>query len=961
MMVIQCALFSLLGVCLFVATATSAADTTLPDQAFWNNNNWPSDLISVEDFIHDDDDEKKILDFLPLENPKIISGQSDLNKIKGESDPEAQVLTSIYKSGSMEIEIQTWNGSWINELYLPDASDVLNLSEFQLTCDSGWGVTVHYTNGGGTTQTIYVSNGNKLILAVVEGSWITEDEYNPTPHPTMAPNDTPLLDATVLFAQSQIFPSKHRIEGDNQPHLTALRKTLVMLRPNYIVADDEKEVEIKMTIRDVDGKMISSNGNPIEMKDPSYIPKQDGWIELGNTNVEDIDFLSSLTDPYIIKGQSNLDKIKDDKEADELTEIMKNENEVEIKTSDGSWARNIYFPHGTTIPADSKIQFTCNSGYHVNVYYPNTQTGGLRTKKISKGQTIMFVLVNSIWLSQDDIGHNMYVFGHGFFTATLEEEWVQQGITLEFTAISSGEEDKIGILDEIKIGGVTELVITAIDVGFLTEPRDEFSFRNDKTSHREYFQTVPVSRLIVAQYESMYLTEIMLPTGKKYTAVSDTNGGWHDGDMRQDIGKILMSHGIDLANYGISSSKGKSEQSHPFTCALLAAHNTVGMYQNGRQVHGGSGGNGMMTLDSSIGNEMSHEAGHNYGLGHKVGKFDGSVHRPSSEINSSWGWDSATNVFIPNFSSNDTGEQQCLENDEGENECQLPFMGKYQYGKDSMAGGSPMWRSNRFTLYTPHVAKKIQSFLENKAVWDPTSSTGFRKFDQSLKEMKEFVNNDNGEKVPRMYRIPVTTIVGYYDPSPDRGYEDYVYPAMHGAYGFVYDDDGGPNKGTTSGCELVVETLEKTLVYTLTTQVYNPTSMNKFHVNVATEDKPNKVSIYCFDELRTSRSLDGPNQDEPPLTYSVNGIPFSSPSSPPTVCKSLSKKKCKRNKEECKYGKGKINVCVAKEEANKDFCKDLAKSNGKKSKKCKKSKLCRDKKVKNSCKGCHPLSCENDK
>jgi len=962
MMVIQCALFSLLGVCLFVATATSAADTTLPDQAFWNNNNWPSDLISVEDFIHDDDDEKKILDFLPLENPKIISGQSDLNKIKGESDPEAQVLTSIYKSGSMEIEIQTWNGSWINELYLPDASDVLNLSEFQLTCDSGWGVTVHYTNGGGTTQTIYVSNGNKLILAVVEGSWITEDEYNPTPHPTMAPNDTPLLDATVLFAQSQIFPSKHRIEGDNQPHLTALRKTLVMLRPNYIVADDEKEVEIKMTIRDVDGKMISSNGNPIEMKDPSYIPKQDGWIELGNTNVEDIDFLSSLTDPYIIKGQSNLDKIKDDKEADELTEIMKNENEVEIKTSDGSWARNIYFPHGTTIPADSKIQFTCNSGYHVNVYYPNTQTGGLRTKKISKGQTIMFVLVNSIWLSQDDIGHNMYVFGHGFFTATLEEEWVQQGITLEFTAISSGEEDKIGILDEIKIGGVTELVITAIDAGFLTEPRDEFSFRNDKTSHREYFQTVPVSRLIVAQYESMYLTEIMLPTGKKYTAVSDTNGGWHDGDMRQDIGKILMSHGIDLANYGISSSKGKSEQSHPFTCALLAAHNTVGMYQNGRQVHGGSGGNGMMTLDSSIGNEMSHEAGHNYGLGHYVGKFDGSVHRPSSEINSSWGWDSAKNVFIPNFSSTDTGEQQCLENDEGEEECQLPFMEKYKYGKDSMAGGSPMWGSNRFTLYTPHVAKKIQNFLENKAVWDPTSSTGFRKFDQSLKEMKEFVNNDNGEKVPRMYRIPVTTIVGYYDPSPDRGYEDYVYPAMHGAYGFVYDDDGGPNKGTTSGCELVVETLEKTLVYTLTTQVYNPTSMNKFHVNVATEDKPNKVSIYCFDELRTSRSLDGPNQDEPPLTYSVNGIPFSSPSSPPTVCKSLSKKKCKRNKEECKHGKGnKIHVCVAKEEANKDFCKGLAKSNGKKSKKCKKSKLCRNKKVKNSCKGCHPLSCENDK
>ena len=61
----------------------------------------------------------------------------------------------------------------------------------------------------------------------------------------------------------------------------------------------------------------------------------------------------------------------------------------------------------------------------------------------------------------------------------------------------------------------------------------------------------------------------------------------HTGDMRQYIGKILLSHGIDFANYGISSSNGGSEQGHPFTCALLAAHNTVGKYQNGRQVHGG--------------------------------------------------------------------------------------------------------------------------------------------------------------------------------------------------------------------------------------------------------------------------------------------------------------------------------------------------------------------------------------
>lgn len=67
-----------------------------------------------------------------------------------------------------------------------------------------------------------------------------------------------------------------------------------------------------------------------------------------------------------------------------------------------------------------------------------------------------------------------------------------------------------------------------------------------------------------------------------------------------------MSHGIDLANYGISSSHPSSGDAHPFTCALFAAHNTISKWQNCTWW----GGNGMITLDSSIGNEFSHEVGH---------------------------------------------------------------------------------------------------------------------------------------------------------------------------------------------------------------------------------------------------------------------------------------------------------------------------------------------------------------
>ncbi len=119
--------------------------------------------------------------------------------------------------------------------------------------------------------------------------------------------------------------------------------------------------------------------------------------------------------------------------------------------------------------------------------------------------------------------------------------------------------------------------------------------------------------------------------------------------MRQRIGKELVSHGIDNANYGINSLAGEGEAGHPYVAAQLAAHNSRGKYSNGIQVHGGSGGGGIVTLDNSLGNELSHEIGHNYGLGHYVDGFRGSVHRGADKVNSTWGWDADKNRFIPNF------------------------------------------------------------------------------------------------------------------------------------------------------------------------------------------------------------------------------------------------------------------------------------------------------------------------
>ena len=133
-------------------------------------------------------------------------------------------------------------------------------------------------------------------------------------------SESPLLEGTVLFAQSQVIPSKHRVGGDDQPHLTALRKTLVMLRPHKI--KDESAV-MKMTVRDAEGNVLSRN---IKMESPENIPKQEGWIELDDA--DDIEFPSSLDNAHLVSGQGRLSGIGDDPDAVGLKDLLNDDRKT---------------------------------------------------------------------------------------------------------------------------------------------------------------------------------------------------------------------------------------------------------------------------------------------------------------------------------------------------------------------------------------------------------------------------------------------------------------------------------------------------------------------------------------------------------------------------------------------------------------------------------------------------------
>ena len=744
------------------------------------------------------------------------------------------------------------------------------------------------------------------------------------------------LAASVQFAQSQILPS-HPKEGDRQPILTSLRKSLLLVKP--LQADGVTPITVDA--RDGSGKLLGS----LTLSPPSALPET--VYHLAGAPEGGVSFIPESGTTAIISSSADLAKLND-KSGAFLKDRLTGRALVEIQTADGRWVRDIYLPVSPELEG-KMVRVRSSAGYNSTAFY------GERQVTVSRGQTLQFKFANGQWFREGELENNRITYAADTWSGELPAEWIQPGLNL-----SVRQGNLSGELRDIKVGAPGELLLHTIDIGMLTTPRDRFAFANDKEAHREYFQTIPASRLIVSQYAPLSLPEVMLPNGTLLTDFDPSEGGWHGGTMRQRIGKELISHGIDNANYGINSSAGEGEGSHPFVVAQLTAHNSRGKYANGVQVHGGSGGGGIVTLDDSLGNEFSHEVGHNFGLGHYVDGFRGSVHRSADQLNSSWGWDSDKHRFIPNFSPTRTNEDACLDG-----QCQPPFDGR-KFGYDAMAGGSPLSGANRFTLYTPNSAAIIQRFLESKAVFDANSATGFSKWNSATARMEPYQHTIEGiEKVdapmdalseaglsalladyglvrvamwdgrwtrdirvpvasadnrgrsltidhgagynsrlfingkdilvsrgfkksftsdgqswvevspidtkvarkPEQFGVPVTTLVGYYD--PQGALRSYIYPALHGAYGFTYPDDSNTLSG--NDCQLQVETRDGLQRFRLANHRAASSVMNKFHINLPTASEPGRATIQCRGQTLVQQSLLPPQQT---LSFTVNGRPL---------------------------------------------------------------------------------------
>lgn len=457
---------------------------------------------------------------------------------------------------------------------------------------------------------------------------------------------------------------------------------------------------------------------------------------------------------------------------------------------------------------------------------------------------------------------------------------VQAGLKIRIV----DEQNRSGELSENRIDFAApgELVLTNIRLGLLSpvtvNNNGHYMLLQPEKAGADYFQTIPAAQMTVAKYDDVVLDRVMVANGTIYDMASGSasTGDVYSGDMRENTGKSTFGVGINLANWGVTSASMLSQE-QPQLTQNVNAHHARGKYANGIFNHGLSGGNGMLTLIDSVGNEFSHEIGHHYGLGHYPGKVGDKKFWSEHHADSGWGFMPLRNRMRGNF--------EWWRKDVGPGTEDSPtFLSQYGYGRDAMSGGSNNSDISRYTHYTGYSTKtKIQPAFD-RYMFASDSVTGYKKWNADLRNMEVaqpkvprsnnvWYNSADGNYLkPRLQGVPVYTILGGYDPVTQKGI---IYPAARGNWGNVFDLPAANTSADVASCWLTV-IYSNNMVNNIAlapNRMNGNSNANKFHVNLAISENPSKVDLYCKKaneaQVLLSSTAIGPYSDtiKPAVTF----------------------------------------------------------------------------------------------
>jgi len=138
---------------------------------------------------------------------------------------------------------------------------------------------------------------------------------------------------------------------------------------------------------------------------------------------DDVLVLWSLQEPYYeLEGQTALNLVGNDVESSGLTEIFQNNNidnnnQVLLRTKNGSWIRNIYLPYPNNMKIGSKFQIKCDSTYYVNIIYNNSNNHEQeQVLRVNKGEELLLIVLDS----NDDDGTKVWYSEYDYTTSATQ-------------------------------------------------------------------------------------------------------------------------------------------------------------------------------------------------------------------------------------------------------------------------------------------------------------------------------------------------------------------------------------------------------------------------------------------------------------------------------------------------------------------------------------------------------------
>lgn len=442
----------------------------------------------------------------------------------------------------------------------------------------------------------------------------------------------------------------------------------------------------------------------------------------------------------------------------------------------------------------------------------------------------------------------------------LPYDLLREGLSLEFIVNRNTDDEQQGTLhaNRLNFSPASQLVMRTLRLGMLIEPRQyegHFSLNDPVLAATDYFQTLPVSKLIFSSYADVTLDRVMVQSGVIYDLAHDeasaSPGGIYGGDMRENVAKAQVSTGINLANIGVSSHDMRQNYPHGFK--QITSHHAWGMYTNDVDgtlkatcvYHGLSGGNGIGTIQSSRTNEASHEWGHAYGLGHYPGQSlteDGRW--ADHHADSGWG-------YIQHRQRLRTGITGVKD-------------GALTYNRDAMSGGYDYSPFSVYTYYTGFSARLIQQDIAQFPIPSSDSPTGYKTWDATVGAYTPY---ESDLRTPDAVGVPVATLLGAYDPDNDTAV---IYPVFHGNHGNVFTLPGPNLDQDGDVCWLDVEHEDGARErIELAAHRHQENAPNQFHVNLDADKRPVHAALQCKKEDQEitldTRDFDGKIPELPPV------------------------------------------------------------------------------------------------